>query len=122
MNEGSDWPTDKRTALRFGRRLVAEVPASRPDRRAFVDIRPAQSEPDVQSRDEGWVRGGTQRRFRMEHWEYEPEHMDGFDYDLGATLIRSADAADESELSTVLNAWGIKPGLFDYPWNTDDPR
>ncbi|MCX5161223.1 hypothetical protein OOK39_18345 [Streptomyces sp. NBC_00264] len=122
MNDQSDWPTDKLTALRLGRRLVAEVPASRPDRRAFVDIRPARSAPDVQARDEGWVRSDSERSFRLEHWEYDHEHMDGFDYDLGATLIGSADAPDESELSSVLNAWGIRPGRFVYPWESNDPR
>ncbi|MER6521875.1 hypothetical protein ABT246_34090 [Streptomyces sp. NPDC001553] len=122
MNDGSDWPTDKLTALGLGRRLVAEVPESRPDRRAFVDIRPAQGEPDVQARDEGWVRSDTERSFRLEHWEYDLEQMDGFDHDLGATLIASADAPDEPELSTLLTAWGIQPGLFAHPWETDDPR
>ncbi|MER5908847.1 hypothetical protein ABT150_54415 [Streptomyces mirabilis] len=122
MNDASDWPTDKLTALRLGRSLVVEVPASRPDRRAFVDVRPAWSEPDVLARDEGWVRSDVERSFRLEHWEYDPEHMDGFDYDLGAALIKSAGAVDESELSTVLSAWGIQPGLFVHPWETDDPR
>ncbi|WP_307717466.1 hypothetical protein [Streptomyces sp. V4I23] len=122
MNDGSDWPTDKLTALRLGRRLVAEVPASRPDLRAFVDIRPTQSEPDVQARDEGWVRSDAERSFRLEHWEYDREHIDGFDYDVGSALIRSADPPEESELTTVLNAWGTQPGLFVYPWESDDPR
>ncbi|MEW1552077.1 hypothetical protein [Streptomyces tsukubensis] len=122
MNDGSDWPTDKLTALRLGRRLVAEVPASRPDRRAFVDIRPAQSEPDARARDEGWVRGDVERSFRLGRWEYDPQHMDGFDHDHGAALIRSADAPDESGLSTVLDAWGIRPDLFVHPWESDDPR
>ncbi|WP_331732259.1 hypothetical protein OG592_41430 (plasmid) [Streptomyces avidinii] len=48
--------------------------------------------------------------------------MDGFDYDLGAALIESADGPDECELNTVLNAWGSQPGLFVHPWETDDPR
>ncbi|WP_330455075.1 MULTISPECIES: hypothetical protein [unclassified Streptomyces] len=122
MDDGSDWPTDKLTALRLGRRLVAEVPASGPDRRAFVDVRPAWGEPDVLARDERWVRSDVERRFRLEHWEYDRARMDGFDYDIGAALIGSADAPDESELTTVLDAWGIRPGLFDYPWETDDPR
>ncbi|MEU8437791.1 hypothetical protein AB0F18_33835 [Streptomyces sp. NPDC029216] len=122
MNDGSDWPTDKLTALRLGRRLVAEVPASRPDRRAFVDIRPAQSAPDAQAQAEGWVRSDVERSFRLDHWEYDRERMDGFDYDIGSGLIGSADVADESELNTVLTAWGIQPGLFVYPWESDDPR
>ncbi|WLQ44796.1 hypothetical protein P8A22_35830 [Streptomyces laculatispora] len=122
MDDGSDWSADKLTALRLGRRLVAEVSASRPDRRAFVDIRPTQSEPDAQARDEGWVRSDVERGFRLEHWEYNRERIDAFDYDIGAVLIESADATDESELITVLSAWGIRPRHFVYPWDSDDPK
>ncbi|MFD5786722.1 hypothetical protein ACFWH1_08800 [Streptomyces sp. NPDC127037] len=122
MDDGSDWSVDKLTALRLGRRLVTEVSASRPDRRAFVDIRPTQSEPDAQACDEGWVRSDIERSFRLEHWEYDRERVDGFDYDIGAALIKSADATDESELITVLSAWGVRPGLFVYPWDSGDPK
>ncbi|WP_329388340.1 hypothetical protein OG625_33220 [Streptomyces sp. NBC_01351] len=122
MNDGSNWPTDKLTALRLGRRLVAEVPASQPDRRAFVDIRPELGEADARARDEGWVRSDAQRGFRLEHWEYERERIDGFDYDIGAALIGSADAPDEAQLITVLSAWGVRPDLFGHPWDSDDPR
>lgn len=122
MNDGSDWSTDKLTALRLGRRLVAEVPASRPDLCAFVDIRPTQSESDVQARDEGWVRSDVERSFRLEHWEYDRERIDGFDYDIDAALIEFADATGESELIAVLNAWGVRPDLFVYPWDSDDPK
>ncbi|MEU8461649.1 hypothetical protein [Streptomyces sp. NPDC029003] len=122
MDEGSDWPTDKLTALRLGRRLVAEVPASRPDRCAFVDIRPEQSDLDVHARDEGWARSNVDRGFRLEHWEYDRERIEGFDYDIGAALIRSADALDESDLAAVLNRWGVRPLVFVYPWDSDDPR
>ncbi|MFJ3876212.1 hypothetical protein ACIPW5_01980 [Streptomyces sp. NPDC090077] len=122
MDDGAGWPTDKLTALRLGRRLVAEVPASQPDRRAFVDIRPEESGLDVRARDEGWARSAVDRGFRLEHWEYDRQLIEGFDYDIGAALIRSADAADESGLSAVLASWGVRPGLFDHPWYTDDPR
>jgi hypothetical protein len=122
MNDGSDWPTDKLTALRLGRRLVAEISASRPDRRAFVDIRPQQGEPDAEARGEGWVRSDVERSFRLEHWEYDRERIDGFDYDIDAALIESAEVPDESELITVLNTWGVRPDIFIYPWNSDDPR
>ncbi|MGW0771110.1 hypothetical protein [Streptomyces sp. NPDC002676] len=43
--------------------------------------------------------------------------MDGFDYDIGAILIGSAEAPDESELNTVL-----QPDLFVHPWESNDPR
>ncbi|MFI7405993.1 hypothetical protein ACIBW9_36935 [Streptomyces sp. NPDC049541] len=122
MNDGSSWPTDKLTALRLGRRLVAEVPASRPDRRAFVDVRPDKSGPDAQAQGEGWVHSNAERSFHLEHWEYDRERIDGFDYDIGAVLLGSADATDESELITVLNAWGVRPDLFVYPWDSEDPK
>lgn len=113
---------DKLSALRLGRRLVAEVPASRPGRRAFVDVRPKRSDPDAQAQGEGWVRSDAERGFRLEHWEYDRDRIDGFDYDIGAVLIGSADATDESELITVLDAWGARPGLFVYPWESEDPK
>ncbi|MEW1693653.1 hypothetical protein ACIQOF_33995 [Streptomyces sp. NPDC091265] len=87
-----------------------------------MDIRPERSEPDLQARDEGWVRSDVGRRFRIEHREYDHDRIDGFDHDIDAALIRSADAADESELITVLRAWGVRPGLFGHPWESDDPR
>lgn len=122
VNGESGWPLEKLTALRLGRRLVAEVPAARPDRRGFVDIRPRPHDHDIRARSEGWVRASADRGFRLEHWEYDRERLDGFDYDLGAALVNSAEASDESELTAVLAAWGIRPGLFGYPWEGDDPR
>ncbi|WP_404956990.1 hypothetical protein [Streptomyces sp. 147326] len=104
MDDGSKWPVDKLTALRLGRRLVTEVPASRPDRRAFVDITP--------------VNAG----YRLTHREYDGERIEGFDYDIGAALIRSATATNERDLATTLTTWHLHPGLFDHPWNTEDPR
>ncbi|MFD5412346.1 hypothetical protein [Streptomyces nojiriensis] len=117
-----DWPADKLNALRLGRRLVTEVPASRPDRRAFVDVTPAGSPADQRARDEGWVRGDPGRRFRLEHREYDGACLDGFDHDIGAVLVASAEVADETGLLAVLTAWGLRPGAFAYPWETDDPR
>ncbi|WP_405674967.1 hypothetical protein [Streptomyces canus] len=69
----------------------------------------------------GWVHSDAERSFRLEHWEYDRDRIDGFDYDIGAVLIGSADATDESELITVLDAWGARPGLFVYPWESEDP-
>ncbi|GAA1931881.1 hypothetical protein GCM10009837_66990 [Streptomyces durmitorensis] len=41
---------------------------------------------------------------------------------MGAALIGSADAANASELMTVLKAWGVWVDLFAQPWDTDDPK
>ncbi|MGZ9933054.1 hypothetical protein ACXNSR_24640 [Streptomyces sp. NC-S4] len=90
---GSDRPADKLAALRLGRRLVTEVPASRPG-----------------------------HRFGLKRREYDGERLDGFDYDIGAVLVASAEAADEAGLLAVLTAWGLRPGAFAYPWETGDPR
>ncbi|MFI8386181.1 hypothetical protein [Streptomyces sp. NPDC085540] len=127
-HDRSDWPVDELTALRLGRRLVTEVPASHPGRRAFVDVTPARSRADDRPRDEGWAcgggwaRGDTGPRFRLKHWEYDGERLDGFDYDVGAVLVASAEAPDEAGLLAALIAWGLRPGAFAYPWETDDPR
>lgn len=66
---------------------------------------PRQTEADVQAPDEGWVRSDVDRDFRLDHWEYDRERIDGYDYDIDAVLIKSAEAPDESELITVLNTW-----------------
>ena len=113
---GLDWPRDKLTALQQGRRLVAEVSASRAGRRAFVDISPSGLAPRVRAS------VGQVSAFRVEHWEYDAGRVEGWDYDIGAVLVRSAEVAGHAELMNVVLGWHIRPDRFDYPWNTDDPR
>ncbi|MER5569504.1 hypothetical protein ABT083_25305 [Streptomyces goshikiensis] len=122
MNDTSNWSTDKLTALRLGRRLVAEVPATRNDRRAFVDVTPSQTPRDSEARKQGRVPSDTNRNFRLEHWEYDSELIEGFDYDIGAVLVASAEATGESELVTVLSNWQLNPRQFVYPWDSEDPK
>ncbi|MFF8479391.1 hypothetical protein [Streptomyces antibioticus] len=122
MQKRSTWSPDKLTALRLGRRLVTEVSASRPGRRAFVDITPRRDARDALAAQEGWVRGDASCGFRLEHWEYDADRIDGFDFDVGAVLVRAASAADESALEGALALRGIRPDSFGYPWDIDDPR
>ncbi|MBM2620517.1 hypothetical protein JIG36_33955 [Actinoplanes sp. LDG1-06] len=122
MTDRPDWPTEKLTALRLGRRLAVEVAASAPQRRAFVDITPGEVADDAQAHREGWTHRSTARSFRIEHWEYDADLIDGYDYDIGAVRVRSASAADEPELLTVLESWQLSPGQFQYVWDTADPR
>ncbi|MEV0897071.1 hypothetical protein [Actinoplanes sp. NPDC049802] len=122
MTNEPAWPIEKRSALRLGRRLVVELPATAPGRRAFVDITPRAVERDAEARREGWTHRSTARPFRIEHREYEAELLDGFDYDIGATLLRTAAAANESELVTVFHEWQLDPHQFQYAWETADPR
>lgn len=118
---GGGWPVDKLNALRLGRRLVAEVAASGPGRRAFVSINPIATPEDVQAGREGWVRADRDRSFRMEHWGYDADGIDGYDYDIGAVLIREARAEGEAALVRTLEEWGLRTAQFRYPWETDDP-
>jgi hypothetical protein len=122
VNERSVWPTDKLTTLRLGRRLVTEVSASRPGRWAFVDITPERDTRDAQAALEDWVRGDATHSLRLEHWEYDADRIDGFDYDIDAVLVRAASAAEESALEVMLALWGLRPDSFGYPWESDDPR
>ncbi|MFF3014511.1 hypothetical protein [Streptomyces sp. NPDC057939] len=122
MNGEPAWPVDKLNALRLGRRLVTEVPSSRPDRRAFVDVTPGWTGPDADAETQGWVRCDAGRAFRLHHREYDRDRLDGFDHDVGEVLVRSAQAGDEAGLLAVLDAWGIDPGAFVHPWESDDPR
>ncbi|MFJ5992973.1 hypothetical protein [Lentzea sp. NPDC092896] len=116
-----EWPTDRLTALRLGQRLVAEVAASRSGRRAFVDVRPHRTPADTAAAGEGWKRADQARTFTLQHWDYEAERLDGYDYDIGAVLIKSATVVGELELTTALGEWGLHPELFAYPWHSDDP-
>jgi len=122
MTGESVWPLAKLSALRLGRRLALEVPATDPGRRAFVDITPGAVEGDAQARREGWTKNSTVRSFRIKHREYDAALLDGFDYDIGATLLRSAEAANELDLLTVLREWQLSPDRFEYAWDTADPQ
>jgi hypothetical protein len=115
------WPSDKLAALRLGRRLVAELTASQPGRRAFVDITPQSTASDAAAHQQGWTRTDHARAFRLEHWEYDADRITGHDYDIGAVLVRAATATNESHLITTLQAWDLNPSQFLYAWQTDDP-
>ena len=116
------WPLGKLSALRLGRRLAIEVPATDQGRRAFVGITPGAVEGDALARRERWTNKSTARSFRIEHREYDVGLLDTSDYDIGSTLLGSADAADEWELLTVLRQWRLSPHRFEYAWDTADPR
>jgi hypothetical protein len=113
------WPTDKLTALRLGRRLVAEVPSSAPRRRSFITIRPETE--DAAARSEGWNRTCGSRSFLVDHWEYDEERLDTWDYDIGAVHVSRERAEDEAALDQVLARRGLAPAAFDCPWRTADP-
>ncbi|MCF3131908.1 hypothetical protein IPZ69_16335 [Streptomyces olivochromogenes] len=87
-----------------------------------MNITPQRDALDAQAGQEGWVRSNAVRGFRLEHWEYDADRLDGFDYDIGAVRVRAASAKDEAALENVLALWGIRPDCFDYPWTSDDPR
>ena len=121
-NEPSPWPTDKLNALRLGRRLVTEVDASGPARRAFVDIRPVATTDDRNASREGWTRADRERTFRLEHWDYAADRIDGFDYDIGAVLVKATSVIGEGALTEALQAWSLRPERFLHPWQTADPQ
>ena len=119
---GQIWPTDKLSALRLGRRLVAEIPATTAGLRAFVDITPLRTPEDTDASQEGWLRTDQHRAYRVQHWQYRADLVDGHDYDIGSTLIQTATATGELELAAMLEAWHLRTDQFLYPWQTDDPR
>ncbi|GAB7044549.1 hypothetical protein JCM9533A_84000 [Catenuloplanes niger JCM 9533] len=122
MTHESAWPLESLSALRLGKRLAVEVPPTGPGRRAFVDITPGSVDADAQARAERWTHRSTARSFTVQHWEYDAAAIDGLDYDIAAVCLRSATAADESELLTVLRKWHRDPTHFRYVWDTADPR
>ncbi len=115
------WSPELLNALRLGRRLVAEVPAG-PGRRAFVDITPRSDDRDAHAATEGWQRPDHDRAFRVEHWSYDEQEIDGWDYDVNAQWVRTGAAANEAALLELIAAWGLRPVDFNYSWNTADPR
>ncbi|MCP2245407.1 hypothetical protein LX86_004147 [Lentzea aerocolonigenes] len=119
---GWEWPTNTLTALRLGQRLVTEVPASRSGRRAFVDITPSATPEDAEARSQGWKRADHARDFTLQHWDYEADRLDGYDYDIGAVLVKATAVTSELELTAALREWGLHPERFVYPWHSDDPR
>lgn len=58
----------------------------------------------------------------LQHWDYAAIHLDGFDYDTGAVLIKTATASGELELNATLEEWSLRPAQFLYPWQTEDPK
>lgn len=84
-----------------------------PGRRAFVEIRPGtaadsdarrqgwtRSDRDrTDARRQGWTRSDHGRTFGLEHWEYDADQITGFDYDIGAVLVRSTTVTDETRLA-----------------------
>ena len=115
------FPTDKLSALRLGRPLVAEVEVGRPQYRAWVEIRPLRTDADDAARREGWTRNDERRSFRLTHCEYVIERLDGWDYDIGSNELKRIVATDEANLLALLQDWGIAPERFAHPWNTDFP-
>ena len=115
------WPTDKLNTLRLGRRLVAEVPSSAPRRRSFITIRPEAEPEDAVARSEGWSRTSNSRSFVVDHWEYDEERLDTWDYDIGAVHVSRERAEDEAALDQVLARRGLALAAFDHPWRTADP-
>ncbi|GAA1622720.1 hypothetical protein GCM10009733_019200 [Nonomuraea maheshkhaliensis] len=118
---GETLPLDKLNALRLGRLLVAEVKASRPGCRAWVEIRPILTEADAAAQREGWTRSDAGRAFQLAHREFVTEHLDGWDYDTGSSEIKQALARDEAELVRRLQTWSVPSERLAYPWNTDYP-
>jgi len=121
-NSGRDWPADKLSALRLGRRLVTEVPATDAGLRAFVDVTPLLTRADSEAAREGWTRADPRRAFRLQHREYYTERLTGLDYDIGSVVTREVIVTGEDEMIAIVEAWQLRCDQFLYPWQTDDPR
>lgn len=98
--------------------LVAEVPASAPGRRGFVSVRHEKEPEDALADAEGWTRPSSSRSFHIDHWEYDEQWQDTWDYDIGAAHVSHARATSEAELVASLARLGLAPADFSYPWQT----
>jgi hypothetical protein len=115
------WPAVELAALRLGRRLGVPVPASQPYRWSFVHIVPSVGPGDRAARRAGRAHSDAGRSFRVIHWEFEADRLEGYDHDLGFVRVRHADAADEAALLAVLREWRLPPAEFRCSWDTVDP-
>lgn len=52
----------------------------------------------------------------------QADRLDGYDYDIGAVLVKAATVVSELELTAILEEWGLHPERFVYPWHSDDPK
>jgi hypothetical protein len=103
-------------ALRVGEVLVAEVPATQPDRRAWVAIYPSLDEEDNAARSEGWRRSSSDRSFVVYLRAFSRSHLQqGLDVAPGDGMwdIREEMVASERDL---LERWAVPPGSIQYPW------
>ncbi|WP_229071935.1 hypothetical protein [Actinoplanes sp. DH11] len=117
---GWDWPAGKLAALRLGRRLGVLVPASQPHRWSLVHIVPSSGPADAAALRAGRPRSDPARSFRVVHWEFEADRLEGYDQGLGGVRLRHAEAADEAELLVVLREWRLRPMDFEHSWDTVD--
>jgi hypothetical protein len=106
----SPWPTALLAALRRGQLLVAEMPASTPARRAWIAVYPLATAVDA--------------GFNLFHREFDRAHLDNdwcIGPDDGMVDVRTAHAADETELSRCLADWNVNPEDLDYAHRSDYP-
>ncbi|MEU4668862.1 hypothetical protein AB0F91_13020 [Amycolatopsis sp. NPDC023774] len=120
-DRAGQWLADTLTALRRGRRLVAELPASRPGRRAFIDISPLSTAADTEARSQCWKRADHAAPSHSS-WDYAAGRLDSFDHEVGAILIKTATVVGEPDLASTLEAWHLYPDQFRYPRHTEDPQ
>ena len=106
----SPWPAALLTALRRGQLLVAEIPASTTDRRAWIAVYPLAPSADV--------------GFNLFHREFDRAYLDN-DWcvgpDDGMIDVRTAHEADETELSRRLADWSVNLEDLDYAHRSDYP-
>jgi hypothetical protein len=81
-----------------------------------------QAFPNPSTRDSLGLRRGSGAGAMLEHGDHDTDRIDGYDYDIGAVMVRAATANGEPGLLTTLQAWQSRPEQVLYPWQTDDPR
>ena len=90
------------------REAACEIPATKPNHRAFVAVYPPWPEKDVNQ----W----RVRRFELP--------VDILDQDFGEEDLMSSlfyRLENLAEVEGLLNQWGVDPGRLDAPWKCDYP-
>src|SRR5687767_9686734 len=106
----SPWPTALLTALRRGKLLVAEIPASTPSHRAWIAVYP--------------LTAVATAGFNLFHREFDRAYIDNdwcIGPDDGMIEIRAAHAENEAELTQRLADWNVSPENLAYAHRSDYP-
>jgi hypothetical protein len=115
-------PEPLRRQVEKGRVAAAEV-AAPVGRRAFLVIRPVGGADTLEAAAAQFATGGMRpvTAYSVTHDEFDATELDGYDYDVGWTRLREAEARTLEEVETLIATWGYDAGVLLPHHQTDAP-